>query len=80
MNKLREKFDWYLSGGENCPESDQCEQITDDFSIKFAEWIATNYLKLNVVWVGIYQDQRNKDNWKSTTELQQYFKENVYVK
>jgi hypothetical protein len=64
MNKLREKFDWYLSGGENCPESDQCEQITDDFSVKFVKWY--NVSKYDF------------PNEMTIEEKQQYFKENVY--
>ena len=35
---LKEKFDWYLSGGENCPEASECEKIADEFAIGFAEW------------------------------------------
>lgn len=40
MNKLREKFDEEL--GLDCL-SEKCEQITDDFSVKFAEWCDSNY-------------------------------------
>lgn len=36
---LKDKFDWYLSGGEDCPESIECEQIADDYAIDFAEWL-----------------------------------------
>jgi hypothetical protein len=35
---LREKFDWYLSGGEDCPESKECEQIADDYAIEILEY------------------------------------------
>jgi hypothetical protein len=64
MNKLREKFDWYLSGGENCPESEQCEQITDDFTCQFVKWY--NVSKYDF------------PNEMTIEEKQQYFKENVY--
>jgi len=85
MNKLREKFqnikcfntrpiDLSLS------QVDECEQITDDAMIKFAEWCGTHYIKLHGVWVGIYQDQRNSENFKTTTELLQHFKNNIYGK
>jgi sugar phosphate isomerase/epimerase len=79
------KHDVFLAGYELTQQQiselkEQCEQITDDFSIKFAEWLGSNYVKLHSVWVGIYQSQTNKENWKKTTELQQYFKENVYNK
>jgi len=39
---LREKFDWYLSGGEDCPESIECEQIADDYAIDFGRWLNEN--------------------------------------
>jgi hypothetical protein len=44
---LREKFDWYLSGGENCPEASECEKIADDFAIGFAEWLSYRYKYLD---------------------------------
>jgi len=40
---LKERFDWYLSGGENCPEASECEKIADEFAIGFAEWCDENY-------------------------------------
>ncbi len=36
---LQEKFDCYLSGGENCPEASECEKIAEDFAIGFAKWL-----------------------------------------
>jgi len=67
MNKLREKFLKTIN-------IEQCEQITDDFSVKFAEWcdnVATQ--KSNGLWysspLGI-----NIKNPKTTTELLQIFK------
>ncbi len=42
---LKEKFDWYLSGGENCPEADIMEKITDEFAIGFADWIRVCKMK-----------------------------------
>lgn len=82
MSKLREKLLKAIQGmvirkGMN-EITDECEQITDDFAVKFAEWIGTNYLKLNGVWVGMYKDQRNKDNWETTTKLLQIFKDKYY--
>ena len=40
---LKEKFDWYLSGGENCPEANECEKIADEFAIGFGEWLLIIY-------------------------------------
>ena len=40
---LKEKFDWYLSGGENCPEVEECAKIADEFAIGFAEWLNFNF-------------------------------------
>jgi len=65
MNKLREKLDkahrGYLTPSNVTKE---CEQITDDFSVKLIKW----YDNLT--------DENLKDF--SYTELQQYFKENIY--
>lgn len=52
----------------------ECEEIADEFAIGFAEWTCGRYVKLHNVWVGIYQDQRNRDNWKTTKELLEIFK------
>jgi len=40
---LKEKFDWYLSGGENCREVEECSKIAEDFAIGFAEWLLIIY-------------------------------------
>jgi hypothetical protein len=42
---LKEKFDWYLSGGENCREVEECSKIAEDFAIGFAEWIRVCKMK-----------------------------------
>lgn len=54
MNKLREKLDnFYIYAYDSIDgsyeqklkskEVDELEQITDDFSVKFAEWYLDNY-------------------------------------
>jgi len=51
------------------------EQITDDFSIKFAEWLNRETIKRNLddlYWFG--------GRLKDIKELQKHFKENVYDK
>jgi len=91
MNKLREKLGKVYIYVDMEPKSvsleliettdsndclNELEQITDDFSCQFAEWL---------LWQDI--TQRGKSNFvcwdgvqRTTTELQQYFKENVYGK
>jgi hypothetical protein len=71
MNKLRERFSTLVDCGDNRYTSivqeqniDKCEQITDDFSIKFGEYLRYKLYDENL----------------TTTELLQYFKENVYGK
>ena len=53
---------------------DSQEIIADEFAIGFAEWTCGRYIKLHSVWVGIYADQRNKENWKTTKELLEIYK------
>jgi hypothetical protein len=77
MNKLREKLMPYASGyvgssmltNTEYPEqidknTDELEQITDDFSVKFVKWY--NVSKYDF------------PNEMTIEEKQQYFKENVY--
>jgi len=82
MNKLREKFDAIIPMYVACEDSDvdQLEQITDDFSIAFAEWCDFNATqKSKGLWFSVHLNIKIK-NAKSTTELLNYFKENVYGK
>ena len=91
MNKLREKFSTLVDCGDNRYTSivqeqnmDKCEQITDDFSIKFIEWKDKEFLDSRIGLMdrgfGIYIPKDGDAMELSTTELQQYFKENVYNK
>jgi hypothetical protein len=67
MDKLREKFlevAFKKITSEEC--SKQCEQILDDFSVKFANFV-------------IKYNETHRVH-KTPTELQQYFKDNVYNK
>lgn len=69
MNKLRESFE--IADTRSMIKStfiDKFEQITDDAMIQFADWLELNKTQMNY-----HQKQ-------TTTELQQYFKENVYGK
>jgi hypothetical protein len=75
---LKEKFgileldDPYIFMCES--DTEKCEQIADEYAIGFAEWTCGRYIKLHSVWVGIYTDQRNKENWKTTKELLEIYK------
>jgi len=74
MNRLRKKFEkWLDTNPRKKITAIQCEQITDDFSIKFAEWLRGNYFDVFPLW----NDEKTNKKY-TTTELQQYFKENVY--
>jgi hypothetical protein len=82
MNKLREKLMPYASGyigssmltNTEYPEqidknTDELEQITDDFSVKLLKWYNELLVK------GSFDEIDRTEE-----ELQQYFKENVYGK
>jgi hypothetical protein len=51
------------------------EMITD-----FIEWCATTHIKLHKVWCGLYRDQRNEANWKTTEELFHFWNTNIRQK
>lgn len=76
MSKLREKFIPYTlenkldvsRSGEN--NAKQCEQITDDFAIKFAEWLD---IEINGIDYNNWQTRKT-----TTTELLQIFKDKYY--
>ncbi len=74
MNKLRERFVPYCDTVAMVKEvnAEFCEHITDDYSIKFLIWIATDN-NIPIIKEGVSIEQH-------ATELQQYFKENVYNK
>jgi len=82
MNKLREKlleldvvvykdlFKLTIQSAEHI------EQITDDFSVKFADWKDDNTFSLRPNQHKIFKSHEIY----TTTELQQYFKLNIYGK
>ena len=78
LNMFQKWRDYYeLNNNKNFEQTlKECEQITDDAMIKFAEWLGKN--------VKLFDDSSGyfklKDKFLPTTELQQYFKENVYGK
>jgi hypothetical protein len=48
--------------------------IADDYAIEFSTWCANKYVKLHSVWVSIFGDQKDKNNWKTAKELLEIFK------
>jgi hypothetical protein len=44
---------------------------------EFIEWCATTHFKLHKVWCGLYKDQRNQANWKTTEELFIFWNTNI---
>jgi len=66
MNKLREKFKTYVELYKEEYLAEQCEQITDDFTVKFFKWC--NVAKYEL------------PNEMSVEEKLQYFKNNIYGK
>jgi len=71
---LKEKFDWYLSGGENCAEVGECARIADDFAIGFAEWFTNEQSPYSITYGN--QEIRFSDFRKKYTakELLQIYK------
>lgn len=71
MSKLREKLDEAIDGTGSSVVN-RCEKITEDFAIKFAEWLSgIKYGQLEYF---------NGSNLKPYKELLQIFKENYYGK
>jgi hypothetical protein len=71
MNKLREKI-------ENLGYADthrKLEQITDDFTIKFLEW-----LNENSIYYPKDKEYFFNNEWHSQEETFKHFKNNVYGK
>jgi hypothetical protein len=71
---LKEKFDWYLSGGEKCQESEECATIADEFAIGFAKWLAIHCYRTTD---GNYWLTQNKGDFRKNSEevLEIYKKE-----
>jgi hypothetical protein len=74
MNKLREKF---KKAFPYSPSShfDELEQITDDFTIKFLEW-----LNENSIYYPKDKEYFFNNEWHSQEETFKHFKNNIYGK
>jgi len=81
MNKLREKLkesvkSMIIPNGINL-NIDKLEQITDDFSVKLLDWLEVSGYRFNE---DVKMFKNTDGRLKTTTELQQYFKDNIYGK
>jgi len=74
MSNLREKFRMYIDIYNEEDASEQCEQITDDFSVSLIDWMYSNSIYIGN---GKYRVIQN-ENYFNSQELQQYFKDNIY--
>jgi hypothetical protein len=78
MNKLREKINALVPiefGGMQEPLLSELEQITDDFAVKFLEWLNENSI--------YYPKEKTyffNNEWHSQEEIFKHFKNNVYGK
>jgi hypothetical protein len=78
MNKLREKINALVPiefGGMQEPLLSELEQITDDFTIKFLEWLNENSIYYPKEKTYFFQNK-----WHSQEEIFKHFKNNVYGK
>jgi hypothetical protein len=89
MNKLREKIEKVYIYIDKEPTSIECtlgetdavesvielEQIIDDFTIKFLEW-----LNENSIYYPKDKEYFFNNEWHSQEETFKYFKENIYGK
>jgi hypothetical protein len=78
MNKLREKINALVPiefGGMQEPLLSELEQITDDFTIKFLEWLNENSIYYPKDKQYFFQNE-----WHSQEEIFKHFKNNVYGK
>jgi hypothetical protein len=80
MNNLREKFEHEINDATSGMYSinaisKQCEQITDDFTMAFLEW-----LNENSIYYPKDKEYFFNDEWHSQEETFKHFKNNVYGK
>jgi hypothetical protein len=80
MNKLREKFEHEINDATSGMYSinaisKQCEQITEDFTMAFLEW-----LNENSIYYPKDKEYFFNDEWHSQEETFKHFKNNVYGK
>ena len=47
---------------------------------EFAEWLGETHIRATEVWIHRYVNQTNKRNWKTTEELFDFWKTNIYQK
>ena len=67
---LKEKFDNLDTESIFYHDSDNCEQIAEDFAIGFAEWLRENYYDNGELWI----EWNSDDNTHSSKELLEIYK------
>ncbi len=82
MNDLTKTFCHLIDtdkGYDNLALAEKCEQITDDFSVNFAEWFSDNCTEVmkEGKHIGKYYYLKELDFY-TTTELLQIFKTEYY--
>lgn len=46
-------------------------------NFEFTEWVAYNYIRLSGVWISKYASQHDKDNWRTTKQLYEFWEKHV---
>lgn len=47
------------------------------YSVEFLEWCGLNYIRLHGCWVHRFASQLENENWKSTEQLYQIYKQQL---
>jgi len=48
-------------------------------AFKFAEWLGQHFVRLHMVWVHKYHDQRDRNNYRTTEELYERWLDNKKI-
>jgi hypothetical protein len=71
-----EILDMIILGGytDGAPETAEfiAKMVTN-----FIEWACTTHVKLHQVWCGLYQNQTDQSNWKTTEQLFTFWNEHI---
>jgi hypothetical protein len=76
LKLLEDEYDHYVQSTNIYAASETITKMVNDF----IEWCCTTHIKLHKVWCGLYQDQRNEKNRKTTEELFIYWNTNIRTK
>ncbi len=53
----------------NLPGDQTGEYLRQGDALAFAEWAAEYYIRMHVFWCHKFVDQRNPDNWQTTEQV-----------